>query len=99
MPGDTTKKPGPGAHSPENVSYKLNYALYYLLELNLSTILKMDWNVPLQQRMEILLYLLFCMKILANDQSLIIYIKIQFNFYLCLHLIYNRYIIFNGILK
>lgn len=20
MPGDTTKKPGPGAHSPENVS-------------------------------------------------------------------------------
>lgn len=79
MPGDTTKKPGPGAHSPENVSHKLNCVLYYLLELNLSTILKMDRNFPLQQRMKILLYLLFWMKILMND-TLIIYIKIQFNF-------------------
>jgi hypothetical protein len=41
--------------------------------------LKMDRNFPLQQRMKILLYLLFWMKILMND-TLIIYIKIQFNF-------------------
>lgn len=75
MPGDTTKKPGPGAHSPENVSQKLNYVLYYLLELNLSAILKMDSS----KKCKFYIILLFGHNILMND-TLIIYIKIQFNF-------------------